>query len=64
MQQTSDQDLWALVSARFEQSTSVPEAFFAARAANIAQACWAMALRFHQGERLLAFGSDAWATDA
>ena len=64
MQKTSDQDLWALVSARFEQSTSVPEAFFAAQAANIAQACWAMARRFHQGGRLLAFGNGAWATDA
>lgn len=64
MQQTSDQDLLVLVSARFKQSTSVPEAFFAAQAANIAQACWAMARRFHQGGRLLAFGNGAWATDA
>jgi D-sedoheptulose 7-phosphate isomerase len=64
MQQTSDQDLWALVSARFEQSMSVPEAFFAAQAANIAEACWAIARRFHQGGRLLAFGNGAWATDA
>ncbi len=64
MQNTSDQDLWAVVSARFEQSMSVPEAFFAAQAAKIAQACWAMARRFHQGGRLLAFGNGAWATDA
>jgi len=64
MQNTSDQDLWAVVSARFEQSMSVPEAFFTAQAAKIAQACWAMARRFHQGGRLLAFGNGAWATDA
>src|SRR6266516_7645249 len=64
MQNTSDQDLWAVVSARFEQSMSVPEAFFTAQAAKIAQACWAMSLRFHQGGRLLAFGNGAWATDA
>ncbi len=37
MQNTSDQDLWAVVSARFEQSMSVPEAFFTAQAAKIAQ---------------------------
>ncbi len=43
---------------------SVPEAFFTAEAEHIAQACWAMARRFHQGGRLLAFGNGAWATDA
>ncbi len=56
--------LMALVAARFEQSTSVPEAFFTAEAGRIAEACWAMARRFHQGGRLLAFGNGAWATDA
>jgi D-sedoheptulose 7-phosphate isomerase len=64
MQKTSDQDLWALVIARFEQSMSTPEAFFTAESEKIAEACWAMARRFHQGGRLLAFGNGAWATDA
>jgi D-sedoheptulose 7-phosphate isomerase len=56
--------LMALVEARFAQSMAVPEAFFTAQAERIAQACWAMARRFHQGGRLLAFGNGAWATDA
>ena len=64
MQKTSDQDLWALITARFEQSMSTPEAFFTAESEKIAEACWAMARRFHQGGRLLAFGNGAWATDA
>jgi len=53
-----------IVAARFAQSVSVPEAFFAAEADHLAAACWAMARRFHQGGRLLAFGNGAWATDA
>ena len=57
-------DLTVLVDARFHQSMTVPEAFFTAEAASIAQACWAMARRFHQGGRLLAFGNGASATDA
>src|SRR6266699_4389089 len=57
-------DLEALIEARFGQSMSVPEVFFAAEASRIAEACWAMARRFHQGGRLLAFGNGAWATDA
>src|SRR3954470_11430591 len=57
-------DLKALVTARFEQSMSIPETFFAREARQIAEACWAMARRFHQGGRLLAFGNGAWATDA
>ena len=57
-------DLQALVAARFEQSMSIPEAFFAKETGQIAEACWAMARRFHQGGRLLAFGNGAWATDA
>ena len=57
-------DLQALVAARFEQSMSVPEIFFTAESDRIAEACWAMARRFHQGGRLLAFGNGAWATDA
>src|SRR5690242_21207063 len=59
-----DLDLHALVTARFAQSMSVPEAFFNAEAGRIAEACWAMARRFHQGGRLLAFGNGSWATDA
>ncbi len=57
-------DLYALVAQRFEQSASVPEAFFTAESGRIAEACWAMARRFHQGGRLLAFGNGASATDA
>jgi D-sedoheptulose 7-phosphate isomerase len=56
--------LMELVTARFEQSMSIPESFFTSEAARIAEACWAMARRFHQGGRLLAFGNGAWATDA
>src|SRR2546423_141594 len=57
-------ELKAIVTARFEQSMSVPEIFFEAEAGRVAEACWAMARRFHQGGRLLAFGNGAWATDA
>ena len=56
--------LEALVAARFEQSMTVPKVFFAAEVGRIAEACWAMARRFHQGGRLLAFGNGASATDA
>jgi D-sedoheptulose 7-phosphate isomerase len=57
-------DLHTVVSKRLEKSTSIPETFFAAEAEQIAQACWAMARRFHRGGRLLAFGTGASATDA
>ncbi|HZU66905.1 MAG TPA: SIS domain-containing protein [Ktedonobacteraceae bacterium] len=57
-------DLVEVVTARFEQSMTVPEAFFTAEAERIAEACWAMARRFHAGGRLLAFGNGAGATDA
>src|SRR5947209_2695344 len=57
-------DVAALVMARIEQSMTVPEAFFASEAERIAEVCWAMARRFHQGGRLLAFGNGAGATDA
>jgi D-sedoheptulose 7-phosphate isomerase len=60
----SDLAMRQLVEARFERSVSVPEAFFAAEAGRIADACWAMARRFHQGGRLLAFGNGSAATDA
>ena len=56
--------LEALLAARFEQSMTIPEIFFAQEAEQIAQVCWAMARRFHTGGRLLAFGNGAWATDA
>ena len=58
------QSLEALLETRFEQSMTVPETFFACEDERIAQACWAMARRFHKGGRLLAFGNGAWATDA
>jgi D-sedoheptulose 7-phosphate isomerase len=56
--------LEAVVAARFTQSMTIPETFFAAEAERIAEACWAMARRFHSGGRLLAFGVGAAATDA
>src|SRR5438874_3094684 len=64
MEEKGLQDLQRVVAARFEQSISVPETFFTNEASRIAEACWAMARRFHQGGRLLAFGNGAWATDA
>lgn len=64
MEKQGSSDLMALVMARFEQSMTVPEAFFTTEAGRIAEACWAMARRFHQGGRLLAFGNGAAATDA
>src|SRR5438067_10374508 len=64
MEGKGQSDLAALVAARFEQSMAVPEDFFASEAGRIAESCWAMARRFHQGGRLLAFGNGAWATDA
>lgn len=57
-------NLLALVDARFERSTSVPDVFFNAEAEHIARCCWAMARRFHAGGRLLAFGNGAFASDA
>ncbi len=59
-----EQSLAAILEARFKQSITVPEIFFTREAEQIAQACWAMARRFHQEGRLLAFGNGAWATDA
>lgn len=57
-------NLMKLVTARFEQSMKIPEAFFMTEAGRVAEACWAMARRFHQAGRLLAFGNGAGATDA
>ena len=53
-----------LVARRFEQSMTVPAAFFENEAGRIAEACWAIARRFSQGGRLIAFGNGAQATDA
>jgi D-sedoheptulose 7-phosphate isomerase len=53
-----------LVEKRFELSMTVPESFFENESGRIAEACWAMARRFSQGGRLLAFGNGAQATDA
>ena len=64
MEEKERASLLRLVEARFQQSMSVPEVFFAQEAGRIAEACWAMARRFHQGGRLLAFGNGAGATDA
>lgn len=61
---TENSKLAKQVEARFARSIAVPEAFFAAEAGTIAEACWAMARRFHQGGRLLAFGNGSAATDA
>ena len=58
----SDQE--ALVERRFELSMTVPETFFENESGRIAEVCWAMARRFSQGGRLLAFGNGAQATDA
>ena len=64
MEEKERATLRVLVEARFAQSVSVPEVFFAQEAGRIAEACWAMARRFHSGGRLLAFGNGAGATDA
>jgi D-sedoheptulose 7-phosphate isomerase len=62
---TEEQDrLRTVLERRFALSTSLPATFFEREAPRIAEACWAMARRFHQGGRLLAFGNGAWATDA
>ncbi len=57
-------DLEEVVARRFEQSMTVPATFFENESGRIAEACWAMARRFSQGGRLIAFGNGAQATDA
>jgi D-sedoheptulose 7-phosphate isomerase len=57
-------DLHALIGARFDHSMNIPKTFFTTEADRIAQACLAMASRFHRGGRLIAFGNGAWASDA
>ena len=58
------QKLQEIVAQRFDKSVSVPEKFFVSEAEKISQVCWAMAKRFHQGGRILAFGNGPCATDA
>ncbi|GAC1650642.1 MAG: SIS domain-containing protein [Herpetosiphon sp.] len=62
--QHNEQDLKAVVDRHFDHSIAVAEHFFSAHDEQIAQACWAMARRFHAGGRLLAFGNGGAATDA
>ena len=62
--QSSDAALSDIVHQHFSRSMTIPAAFFEAEAEQIAQACWAMARRFHQGGRLITFGNGSWATDA
>jgi D-sedoheptulose 7-phosphate isomerase len=52
------------LQARFERSIEIPQVFFTTEADRIAQACLAMASRFHRDGRLLAFGNGACASDA
>jgi D-sedoheptulose 7-phosphate isomerase len=54
----------AIVDQRFQQSIDIPTQFFEAEADHIARACLAMARRFYQRGRLIAFGNGAAATDA
>ncbi len=64
LSEAEETELHGLVTARFERGMTVPDAFFAAENRKIAEACWAMARRFHQGGRLLSFGNGASASDA
>ncbi|WP_376796921.1 SIS domain-containing protein [Thermogemmatispora sp.] len=64
MSAETPEGLAAVLERRFALSTSLPATFFESEAPRIAEACWAMARRFHQGGRLLAFGNGAWASDA
>lgn len=57
-------ELNKIAEARFQQSIDVPLRFFEEEAEQISQACLAMARRFHQNGRLLAFGSGNAVTDA
>jgi len=49
---------------RLRRVDEVSRRFFEAEADNLAQACWAMARRFHRGGRLLVGASAACASDA
>jgi len=61
---TIDPTLAAIVQQRFVQSIDIPTQFFETNADLVSQACLALARRFYQGGRLLAFGNGAAATDA
>ena len=64
LNEAEETELGRLVAARFERSMTIPDTFFATENRRIAEACWAMARRFHQGGRLLSFGNGASASDA
>lgn len=49
---------------RIRRVEEVSRRFFESEADHLAQACWAMARRFHRGGRLLVFASAACASDA
>ena len=53
-----------LAEARFRQSIDIPQRFFEAETERVSQACLAMARRFNQGGRLLAFAAGNAVTDA
>lgn len=57
-------NLYLLAEDRFQQSIDVPMGFFEQEAEQVSQACLAMARRFHQNGRLLAFGAGNALTDA
>ncbi|MEX0745245.1 MAG: SIS domain-containing protein [Phycisphaeraceae bacterium] len=57
-------DLHQFIAERFGASIGLPRQFFAAQADPLAEACLAMARRFHRGGRLLAMGRGALASDA
>lgn len=57
-------ELNTIAEARFQQSIDIPLRFFEEEAEQISQACLAMARRFHQNGRLLAFGAGNAVTDA
>ena len=57
-------DLHVIADGYFEKSIDAVDAYFPNEAEKIAQACQAMALRFEDGGRLLAFGAGNAGTDA
>ncbi len=57
-------DLHVIADSYFEKSIDAVDAYFPNEAEKIAQACQAMALRFEDGGRLLAFGAGNAGTDA
>jgi D-sedoheptulose 7-phosphate isomerase len=59
-----EQVMLRLVDEHFAASMTTAETFFAAQADRISDACWAMARRFHEGGKLIAFGNGASASDA